>query len=231
MFSIATMGGLAGAGDAIGIPGGPGGTQIFLDTFFEPSVNTPLQSHTPDVGTSWTKFIDVCTACDIRALAGGFNDARNAVNRLSGRIAYTADATYGTNDYDVICKIHDPTGMDDDDPWWLFARVTDLDNFYAAGAYLAGANPDIFIFKRVAGVNTVLDSANLGLAFTTETEVKFQVRDAAKKLFVGGVERLSTTDDAITAIGKAGLGLGSVKTSTDDAMSLWSFDDFEVREF
>lgn len=209
------------------------GEQIFLDNFTEAVSNTPLDSHTPDVGTGWTKLESVnCAGCDIRALAGGFNVARNTLDVAQARVIYTAQATYSSALYDVTAEVRDQFGVpNDDDPWWLHARVTDASNYYAAGAYLSGANPDIFIIKKEAGVVTTLASANSGFSFSASTTVKFEIRNATKKLFINGAEILSTSDNSLTSTGECGLSLGNTRLSSDDIDTGWTFDVFEIRVF
>src|SRR3990167_8233849 len=70
----------------------------FQDTFTEPTSDTDLGSHTPDIGTSWIEVIDVGT-CGIRANAASDWAEEDTTCTLSQGSLYTANATYTEADY------------------------------------------------------------------------------------------------------------------------------------
>lgn len=62
------------------------------------------------------------------------------------------------------------------------------------------------LHKFVGGSATQLGSTvSQTLSNGQSYAVKLEIREASKKLFVGGVEKISSTDNAITATGKAGV--------------------------
>lgn len=82
--------------------------------------------------------------------------------------------------------------------------------------YVAGA-PEWRLQKIVAGSLTTLGTYNGDAPSTTRT-CKLEIRDAAKKLFIGGVQRISSADNAITAAGEWGYFMGD----TSDNFDSWS---------
>lgn len=62
------------------------------------------------------------------------------------------------------------------------------------------------LFKRVAGSQTELGTAySQVLSAGNDYVVKLEIRDATKKVYIDGVERISDSDNPITAAGKVGL--------------------------
>jgi len=82
--------------------------------------------------------------------------------------------------------------------------------------YVAGA-PEWRLQKIVTGTLTTLGTY-AGDAPSTSRNNKLEIRDANKKLFIGGVERISTTDNVITAAGEWGYFMGD----TSDNLDNWS---------
>jgi hypothetical protein len=61
------------------------------------------------------------------------------------------------------------------------------------------------LYRAVNNAFTLLGSYSQTLAVGTAYRLKLEVRDGTKKLLVDGVERISSTDNAITAAGRAGV--------------------------
>jgi len=81
------------------------------------------------------------------------------------------------------------------------------------------------LFKRVGGTFTPLGVYDATLA--TGTIIKLEITDATKKVFVDGVERISSTDNALTSVGTWGIIFG--KGAGPDSLHLrpqWHLDDF-----
>ncbi len=60
--------------------------------------------------------------------------------------------------------------------------------------------------------------------------MKFEVRDAAKKGYVDDVEKISSADNALTSVGKAGLGWGNLSATAHDILTEFVLDNFIVTE-
>jgi hypothetical protein len=82
------------------------------------------------------------------------------------------------------------------------------------------------LLKVVAGAETNLGSHALTPVASETHTIKLQIRDAAKKVFVDTVERISSADNAITATGKAGVKWVGAQTSTTTI----HMDDFSVND-
>src|SRR5207253_2474083 len=61
------------------------------------------------------------------------------------------------------------------------------------------------LVQIVSGTQTELGSYHQVLVAGTTYHMKLEIRDAAKKVFIDGVERISSSDNTITAAGKAAI--------------------------
>jgi len=79
--------------------------------------------------------------------------------------------------------------------------------------YVSGA-PEWRLQKIVSGTLTTLGTYN-GDAPSTSRSVLLEIRDATKKLIIDSVERISSSDNAITAAGEWGYFMGDVSDNFD----------------
>lgn len=201
---------------------------IFKDLFTEASVDTALASHTPDTGTSWTETINNTTSSVVQAIAAT-DRCKVSVTQGSREIIHSADVSYATNEYDIEVKQPVVDAVGTDDPFHLLGRMTATNNHYGLAIRRSAANTATYeIFKKVAGTVTSLASSTVALA--NDDDSKFEIRDAAKKGFNNSSEIVSTTDNVLTATGKAGLGYGDVYIGGHDVEGAWELDDFRVTE-
>ena len=196
---------------------------IIDDKFSGESAIVDLDAHVPDTtGTGWT-LLEQTGAKDLRIRGDLGDEFLSGEAEDSERTLYTAQGTYPSNEYDVeIDVLVADTG---DDRAWLLGRVTDSNNYYAVG-FVIGAGGDLELVKKVAGTVTLID--NIDTDWTAPATIKFQIRDATKKVFIDDIEKISTTDNALTSTGEAGLALGNIRQSTNDLGSLWDLDNFLV---
>ncbi len=81
----------------------------------------------------------------------------------------------------------------------------------------------LYLYKRIAGANTYLgDSGSSVLAVDTTGTIKLEAIGTAIKVYVGGVQKISVTDSAITS-GKPGLHAFTGDQKVD-------FDNFECTD-
>lgn len=99
----------------------------------------------------------------------------------------------------------------------LIGRRTGADTYYVL--YINTFSQLLVLSKIVAGVETELGTFNGGYANNTDYTIKLSMSGTTIKGFEGGVERISVTDSAISAIGKPG-----IWSDDDGALS----DDFLV---
>ena len=198
---------------------------IFRDTFTETIGSPALSSHTPDTGDSWTQLINIgdttlgvasaTDRCTKTAGGGGLGDGA----------AWTADATYSSADYEVAYTV--AVLESGDDPFWLLARVQDSNNFYAAHF-----NRDEHrIYKKVGGTWTALTSLtsfNTSLLSVVQDRFSLIVEGTTIDLRLNGTLIATATDSAISAAGKAGVGIGNIGADSGHDTDTQAFDTFSV---
>jgi hypothetical protein len=198
---------------------------IFQDTFTEAST-TAIDSHTPDTGTGWV--IEIDGGADLPTASGPDDALRVTSGTNSDKTIITSRPNPTSAEYDVQFTLT-VLPSDADNPSWLVARYVDTSNYYVAGSNGAANAADKKIVKNVAGTKTELASGDS--ADTVGDVFKFEVRNATKKLYRNGVELLSTSDNALTSAGSAGVAWGNVGTvATDDVSGLTRIDDYSVNE-
>ena len=202
---------------------------------FTVSSDTPLPSHTPDTGTGWTEVFDDTSAgtdLKINAAADHLRSGYAAIETGNGQ-AYTAQPAPTSADQDVSVTIATVYNNNTPRLWGIFARRTDNDNFYHVQIV-----PDIYtgqdtfaLFKYVNGVATKLGGYN-ETTLTAGDVVKLEIRDAAKKVYINGTERISSSDNSLTAVGTWGIYWGNYNGAGDggDHYRVWEADDFLAEE-
>ncbi len=199
-------------------------TTIFHDTF-DHDANTDLNGTTPDtVGTSWSE--DEKTGIRYMELQSSGRLWPNS-NEASDRTCCVCVPAPTNNEYDGIMS-YNLKGTAADDAEAILGRRTATNNYYIAVIYGTNASPDVVLGKNVSGTFTDLATANVSPASTDVWTL--QIRNAAKKIFEGAVERCSSTDDVITANGEIGIGYGNFRNSTDDMTTAHRLTEFKFTE-
>lgn len=200
------------------------GAVSFYDTFTEAS-NTALQSHTPDIGSGWTKSF-AGTATNMQVFGGGgYVGAASAATNLG--VIYTTNGTFSSADYEVSANVTSWTSGDD--PLWVIFRYVDNSNFY--GVRLSLTFNEFRLYKVVAGVATVLNgSINVTLTNTPQT-FKVRVVGSAISLLLDSTLLGTWYDSSLTAAGKCGIGMGNINIgiTADDMSTSWRLNDFKVQ--
>lgn len=192
-------------------------TTVFSDTFTGTDA-TQLQSHTPDVGTSWTRLWGSIASLDWVITSNQANPETSADNG----VIYTADATYDSADYYIQWTLVTGPGASTTRATYAFVRIQDQENMY--GVRLLGSTGTCQLYKRSAGTWTAL-----GSAFTVPANgsvCKLEIIGTTLTFYDDGVSVASASDSDIGSAGKAGLGSGGggeLVTSTDDsnAANVW----------
>jgi hypothetical protein len=129
------------------------------------------------------------------------------------------------NDVEIVVS----TLGGNDDPVGPMSRVLDQNNYYAGGVYASGANPDQRLVKCVGGVVTSLGTANIDEA--APVTIKLETRDATKRLYTSGVQRISSADNSILAVGEQGIAFGDLfGQAGDDASNSIRVDSISVTD-
>jgi hypothetical protein len=177
----------------------------FAQDSFTDAANTTLQLHTPNVGSSWTKFIGG-GGTDLQISGTGDNLVDASAKNLSGYIN-TSTPTGGATEYVVGCTATWNSGKATDIVT-LDARVNGAQNDrYQATINSGSTTNNVVIQKVVGGTTTVLATGSLDVSTTTGVAhyLVFSVKNATKSFNIDGTTIISTTDNTITASGVGGL--------------------------
>lgn len=201
---------------------------VFNDTFTEATATTPLQSHTPDTGTSWTQVWQSAAGLDINA--NYTSDTAIPESSLDNGVVYSADATYPSANYEVQFTLT-TLGTTAGTPVYIFIRLQDIDNLYAVRLDDQGGTNTCQLYKKVTGTWTAL-----GSAFNPPADGSvcvLGINGTSLYFKDDGVQVASATDSDISATGKAGLGAGGgaeLVTSTDNSSTSHDVDNFTVTD-
>lgn len=166
----------------------------FVSDSFTDTDAVDLVSHTGETGATWTKHSN--------SPSGGGSITTNELrgNTYNNSCFYASGAPAGA-EYDVVAPFHCITTGSDYGGGVLGRVDTATDTRYNA-KHFGGT---WYLSKNVGGTETTLGTYAQALVSGTTYVLKLEIRNATKKLFVDGVERVSSTDNSITAAGKAGV--------------------------
>ena len=191
----------------------------FKDNFTE-TYGTTLELHTPDIGNSWTKIIQVDS--------GTLKISTNKYTIVPGTggvgkgVLYTANVGIEYNNANYIIEMKQIEGGTADKYNYLAARILDVNNMY-----IVQFNKNIStLFKRFNGQWLPLIS---GQGTSDGAIVKFEVMGNKLKFYQNYESTiLYFMDSDITTAGKAGFGMGNIM-GFGGTMNTQEFDHFIVR--
>jgi hypothetical protein len=200
----------------------------FVNDTFTDSDGTDLSAHTGEVGATW--------AYNGTDNSGTYLITTNRAHASAGssRTAIYASGAPASAEYDVQATITIVAGTNHISG--VAGRMNISTSHYYIAAYHNTAD-QWELRKSIAGVTTILGTWAESLGVGDSRTVKLEIRDAAKKLYVDGIERISSADNAITAAGKAALawisGGGGERQAWDNftAFDPVSADDFGAEAF
>jgi len=202
---------------------------VFSDNFTEAS-NTALTSHTPSpTGTSWVEVAKVGTTINWQVYAADYV-AGIGGNTAEGQ-SCKSQPDPSSSAYDVQWTVQLVDTTSGTQRRRLLGRMADSSNYYAAGLLpTAHASNTDELFKIVADAKTQL--ATVDTAWANNDTHMLRMRDAAKEVFRNGSSILSNSDNALTATGSAGIGLGNIGTNDtgNGNSNAFRFDDYLVDE-
>jgi hypothetical protein len=153
--------------------------------------------YTASDGGTWSEHPNELagTAC--------LSDANACRTSAAGLSMYIHSATPGGAEYDVELDVICKTAASPADVTGPAGRIlTAARTYYFGNHSRAGATWELR--KFVGGVNTLLGSSAGALTAGVTYHAKLEIRNAAKKLFVDGVELISSADNVIAGAGQAG---------------------------
>jgi hypothetical protein len=200
-------------------------TTIFQDSFAEAS-DTDLHLHAPNTGTSWTMVWQTASTCKATVIAATGRARTNATVANSG-VIYSADATYGTADYEVSTVIS--AGFSGSNKLYLIVRMQDQENMYALRVGTGASNTRMY--KKVSGIWSAIGSflADPAVGDT----VKLRVSGTTLTYYYNGTLIDTQTASDHASAGKAGIAMGGgaeLAASTDDLLNTSAIDSFQVND-
>lgn len=200
----------------------------FFEDNFVVGVATLLESHAPDIGTSWTRLWGTDAATRSLQCITPANNVRCNGNTGDYGLLYTADATYPSANYELQFTFI--TTFSTITPLYGCVRIQDQENMYAIRLVLSAGSNNAQLYKKVAGTWSTLGSV---VTIADGSVVKLSANGSSIKVYDDGVEVISVTDGSISAAGKAGMAHGGgaeLVTSTDDTRAVSMFDTLSVTD-
>jgi hypothetical protein len=203
-------------------------TTLVEDTFTDTHL-TNLDAHTPTpTGTSWTREVlaDECSGRIMRVVDPGRVENNSSDNC---GMFYYASPSSGQAEYYTQATFVDAGSIASGAAATLIGRYADNGNLYVVYSNDDNGQP-YTLAKRVSGSNSSLGT---GGAFSNGNSdvIKLELKDATKKVFENSTEVISSTDNALTSAGKAGIGCGGTETTTTlDCSAQAEHDNFFLVE-
>lgn len=188
----------------------------FVNDTFTDTAGTALTSHTGEAGATWAAGSPAPTGIVITAAGRVRNGTVTGYVYASGAPA--------SAEYDVQADFYVASELVDTS---ICGRLsTGAETGYRL--MWSSTLPGWELRKLVAGVTTSLGTyADTPTAGASRT-AKLEIRDATKKAFIDGIERISSTDNAITAAGNAGIRMNQLVTP-DDTKAI-HLDNFQASD-
>lgn len=172
----------------------------FVSDTFTAANGTNITSRSGEVGATWTSNAPS---------AGTFLIQSNrAYPSVVGNVY--ASGTPATAEYTVECDYYIASATGSSGP---AGRIAPGANTYYY-AYHNSPTNEWLLVKNVTGTLTTLGVWVSAVTTGQTYVVKLELLNAAKKVYINGVERISSADNGITAAGRAGMRSGSANTST-----------------
>ncbi|GAF85333.1 unnamed protein product, partial [marine sediment metagenome] len=183
---------------------GCGSNARVCDTFTESS-DTDLTSHTPDIGTGWTKVYDNTTDQTDAQITAVTDIVVATTSELSKGQTYTAQPAPSSVDQDISVTIKALEPDSGTIACGIFGRMADTENYYAVrilpNDHATSNSVELWKFQNNAATSLGSYDATLAVG----TVIKLEIWDAHKKVYIDGVERISSTNNDLTAAGTWGI--------------------------
>lgn len=177
--------------------------QFLSDTFTDVD-NTALQSHTPDIGGTWGRFVGTSDITIFNNLA--------RLNTID-TVGYTNTATSATADYTVTAFVRTFDATNNNKVGVLGRKVGGAQTFYIAYMFGGASGSRGFrLSKFINGSETVLSTYLFDFISDTFYSVRLDMFGSRIRMFVDGTIRADVTDASIPDAGRAGL-YGSVSSN------------------
>jgi hypothetical protein len=177
------------------------------DTFSGEIAGTALQAHTGEYGAAWTSHSSGTKDVLISAAAQCYSPGAGTGFYYSSGVPAGAEYSVGVD----LIVVTSPAAN-------IFAGPAGRIDVAANTMYLVRhqtqATDRFELVRVVAGVFTTLGSFNVTLTVGNTYNARLEILDATKKLFLDGVQVISSADNIITAAGRAGIRFSGATTDT-----------------
>jgi hypothetical protein len=187
------------------------------DTFTETS-DTNLGSHTGETGASWNKNNWNTTVNNAKVDAA----SDTLINTVDNFEHWYASGTPAGAEYDVEADFIIQSTVNFRQAAIQGRMATTTGDFYQAE--LDPNEDKLYLRKYQSGTPTELGQYTYS-GTTATYAVKLEIRNATKKAFLDGTERISHSNNDITADGKAGLFIRNVTNSAGPALDNFKATD------
>lgn len=175
----------------------------FVNDTFTDTNNTNVESHTGETGATWTEHTSYTS--------GNSKIQTNRAYCATASSCLYASGAPATAEYDVTAVMRCLSGAGNQGPAGRIDTGANTMYFARWDAVAAGWQ----LFRISAGTATQLGSTvSFSPSAGTDYTVLLEIRDAAKKVFVDGVEQISNSNNTITAAGKAGFRSSTAASTT-----------------
>ncbi len=180
-------------------------TSVLGSDVFTNVNSTLLGNHTSSSGHAWVRH---------PSSAGNAIISGNTVRDQNGNEPlYYLNMVPPTSEYEVQIDVSGPSYA-----MGPAARIDTAVN----NAYLVYWSSGWRLVRNSNGIGTVLGSYVGDSPATAVQTVKLQVTNASKKVFINGIERISSSDNIITGTGMAGIGFSGVTSDFGDNFTVSS---------
>ena len=179
--------------------GGSAAAPFVLDTFVAAN-GTELSLHTGEIGATWTAHPASTGTLSIQTDRVYHSGAQFTFPR------YYTSGVPGSANYDVTAIIRVVSNADS--VAGIAARMdTSATTYYTVeyDNYHGDAPAAWLLAKVVAGATTVLGSFVQTITVGQDYTVVLKCRDSLKEMYIDGVQRASSADNAIAAAGRVGI--------------------------
>lgn len=190
---------------------------IFHDDFIE-AVETPLDDHKPDTGSSWLRYAATLSNTQITVKPVGRGEAPNVVGSTGSENGVYALYTAQPAPTQANVRVSFDRYMNN---WevsntYLTGVGARISNNGATGYYIQmvpnqHSNESIRLYRRVNGVNTLLGSYDH--PFSDGDVIEFECFDDGKRVYVEGALVIDVLDNVIEGAGEVGIYWGGLITN------------------
>lgn len=184
----------------------PAAGSVFVNDSMTDTAGVVLSSHTADSGGLWTNHPS----------GGGASTQITNANRAgrttgTGQSIYYAAGTPTTAEYDVEADFFIASSAVTSVGIFGRLNTTTGENGYM----IRCSGTDWKLFEVSGGTYTQIGATYVGSVTVGQTyHVRLAIRNSVKKVYIDGIERMTATNNAITAAGRVGTRMGTL-TQTD----------------